>query len=95
MSSVATSNKQGLRPGAVKAAGYSGRRFHLADINGLVLVLAVLAVTILSTGWSEVRFQAERPLQIMTDAKIGGPQTTFKLAFCPRIMDWFASTSVR
>lgn len=40
-----------------KSAGIRTRKFSLSDINGLLLVGAVLAGTILSAGATEVRYR--------------------------------------
>ena len=52
-----------LKPNALLKSysnGFSIRPFRLSDVNGLLLALAALAFTIVSTGLSEARFrQAE------------------------------------
>ncbi|MGI9425369.1 MAG: hypothetical protein ACR2PA_19410 [Hyphomicrobiaceae bacterium] len=63
-----TNNKD--RSGAAK------RKFSLGDVNGLLIVAAVLTGTVLMTGATEARFQAEAVEMAKNEAKM-------KIAHCP------------
>ena len=56
--------------------GAAKRKFSLGDVNGLLIVAAVLTGTILMTGATEARFQVEA-------LELAKQQSTTKIAHCP------------
>lgn len=72
---------RGTKPTQDGRSGAKRRRIQLSDINGMVLVVAALAATILASGLTEARYlkqeQMDRTAKKSADKHI-------KLAQCPR-----------
>ena len=74
-------NKNRDRSGAAK------RKFSLGDVNGLLIVAAVLAGTVLMTGATEARFQAKA-------LEMAQKEKATKIAHCP-IGQYLTNSMVR
>lgn len=68
-------------------SGAAKRKFSLGDVNGLLIVAAVLTGTILMTGATEAQFQAEALAMAKQDAAT-------KIAHCP-LGQYLPNTMVR
>ena len=63
-------------------------KFSLSNVNGLLIVAAVLAVTIMLAGNTQARLE-------QTAAEINQRQTTAKIAHCPLGFQYSKPTVVR
>ena len=70
-----------------KRSGATKRKFSYGDVNGLLIVAAVLTGTIVMAGATEARFHAEALQAAQKEA-------TTKIAHCP-IEQYFPTSLVR